>query len=74
MAKRSSFNLSETIREYRKAHRGVTAMDALEGIRKALRGAEFTQLVATACRIPNAADAGRDNRLGQHVQNRDTRP
>jgi hypothetical protein len=35
MAKRSSFNLSETIREYRKAHRGVRAMDALAAIRKA---------------------------------------
>jgi hypothetical protein len=35
MAKRASFNLSETIREYRKAHRGVKAMDALEAIKKA---------------------------------------
>jgi hypothetical protein len=35
MAKRPSFNLSETIREYRKAHRGVRAMDAFAAIKKA---------------------------------------
>jgi hypothetical protein len=35
MAKRASFNLSETIREYRKAHRGVKATDALAAIKKA---------------------------------------
>jgi hypothetical protein len=35
MAKRTSFNLSETIREYRKAHRGVKAMDAFEAIKRA---------------------------------------
>jgi hypothetical protein len=35
MAKRSGFNLSETIREYRKAHRGVKAMDAFAAIKKA---------------------------------------
>jgi hypothetical protein len=29
------FNLSEVIREYRKAHRGVSAKNALEGIKKA---------------------------------------
>jgi len=35
MAKRPDFNLSETIREYRKAHRGVKAMDAFAAIKKA---------------------------------------
>jgi len=35
MAKRPSFNLSETIREFRKAHRGVKAMDAFAAIKKA---------------------------------------
>src|SRR5580693_7110931 len=35
MAKRPDFNLSETIREYRKAHRGVKAMDAFTAIKKA---------------------------------------
>ena len=35
MAKRPSFNLSETIREFRKAHRGVKAMDAFGAIKKA---------------------------------------
>jgi hypothetical protein len=35
MAKRASFNLSETIREFRKAHRGVRAMDAFAAIKKA---------------------------------------
>src|ERR1700724_911999 len=35
MAKRPNFNLSETIREDRKAHRGVKAMDAFEAIKKA---------------------------------------
>jgi hypothetical protein len=35
MAKRPSFNLSETIREYRKAHRGVKATDAFAAIKKA---------------------------------------
>jgi hypothetical protein len=36
MAKRSaSFNLSETIREFRKSHAGVPAMAALEAIKKA---------------------------------------
>ncbi|HEV8066179.1 MAG TPA: hypothetical protein VGP76_00485 [Planctomycetaceae bacterium] len=34
MAKRASFNLSETIREFRKAHRGVRAMDAFAAIKK----------------------------------------
>jgi hypothetical protein len=36
MAKRTNgFNLSETIRKYRKAHRGVSARNAFEGIKKA---------------------------------------
>ena len=36
MAKKSeAFNLSEVVREYRKAHRDVSARDALEGVRKA---------------------------------------
>jgi hypothetical protein len=36
IAKRSaSFNLSETIREFQKSHRGVPAMAALEAIKKA---------------------------------------
>jgi hypothetical protein len=35
MAKRPGFNLSETIRGYRKAHRGVKAMDAFAAIKKA---------------------------------------
>ncbi|HEV3304466.1 MAG TPA: hypothetical protein VG055_32750 [Planctomycetaceae bacterium] len=33
--KSNSFNLSEVIRQYRKAHRGVSPKHALEGIRKA---------------------------------------
>jgi hypothetical protein len=36
MAKKSqSFNLSETIREFQKTHRGVSAKDAFEAIKKA---------------------------------------
>ena len=35
MAKRLSFNLSETIREFRKARRGVRATDAFAAIKKA---------------------------------------
>jgi hypothetical protein len=35
MARRPDFNLSETIREYRKGHRGVKAMDAFAAIKKA---------------------------------------
>jgi hypothetical protein len=36
MAKRSNgFNLSETIREFRKAHRGVSANNALAAVKKA---------------------------------------
>jgi hypothetical protein len=35
MAKRPGFNLSETIREYCKAHRGVKATAALEAVKKA---------------------------------------
>jgi hypothetical protein len=35
MAKRSGFNLSETIRKYRKAHQSVKAMDAFVAIKKA---------------------------------------
>jgi hypothetical protein len=39
MAKRSNgFNLSETIREFRKAHRGVSANDALSAVKKAHPG------------------------------------
>jgi hypothetical protein len=35
MAKKSNgFNLSETIREYRKSHRGASARDAMEAIKK----------------------------------------
>jgi hypothetical protein len=33
--KSDSFNLSEVIRQYRKTHRGVSAKNALEGIKKA---------------------------------------
>lgn len=33
--KSDSFNLSEVIRQYRKAHRGVSATNAFEGIKKA---------------------------------------
>jgi hypothetical protein len=36
MVKKSAgFNLSEVIRQYRQAHRGVSAKNALEGIKKA---------------------------------------
>src|ERR1700733_8351427 len=36
MAKRSKgFNLSETIRDFRKAHRGMSANDALAAVKKA---------------------------------------
>jgi hypothetical protein len=36
MAKKSdSFNLSETIRDFRKAHRGMSANDALAAVKKA---------------------------------------
>lgn len=35
MAKRKDFNLSEIIRDYRKAHKGVKATDALAAIKKA---------------------------------------
>jgi hypothetical protein len=39
MAKRgNSFNLSATIREFRKAHRGVSANDALAAVKKANPG------------------------------------
>jgi len=35
MAKKANgFNLSETIREYRKSHRGASARDAMEAIKK----------------------------------------
>ncbi|HEV3303901.1 MAG TPA: hypothetical protein VG055_29885 [Planctomycetaceae bacterium] len=33
--KSDSFNLSEVIRQYRQAHRGISAKHALEGIKKA---------------------------------------
>jgi hypothetical protein len=35
MAKQSGFNLSAAIREFRKAHRGVSANDALAAVKKA---------------------------------------
>jgi hypothetical protein len=35
MAKKKEFNLSEIIREYRKAHRGTKATEALAAIKKA---------------------------------------
>jgi hypothetical protein len=36
MVKKSAgFNLSEVVRQYRQAHRGVSAKNALEGIKKA---------------------------------------
>jgi hypothetical protein len=39
MAKRSnSFNLSETIRDFRKGHRGMSANDALAAVKKAHPG------------------------------------
>jgi len=34
MAKKGSFNLSQTIRDFQKAHRGVSAKDALAAIQK----------------------------------------
>jgi hypothetical protein len=35
MAKKSNgFNLSETIRDYRKSHRGISAREAMEAIKK----------------------------------------
>ncbi len=34
MARRPSFNLSETIREFQKSHRGTKATDALQAIKK----------------------------------------
>ncbi len=35
MARRASFNLSETIRTFQKTHRGIKATDAFEAIKKA---------------------------------------
>jgi hypothetical protein len=35
MAKRATFNLSETIREFQKSHRGVPATAALAAVKKA---------------------------------------
>jgi hypothetical protein len=35
MAKKREFNLSETIRDFRKAHRGAKATDALAAVKKA---------------------------------------
>ncbi len=35
MAKRAAFNLSQTIREFRKSHRGVPATAALAAVKKA---------------------------------------
>jgi hypothetical protein len=44
MAKRTDgFNLSETIRNYRKAHRGVSARNAFEGIKKAHPAAKINE-------------------------------
>jgi hypothetical protein len=41
--KKDSFNLSEAIRAYRKAHRGVSAKDALAGIKKAHPSAKINE-------------------------------
>jgi|HubBroStandDraft_6_1064221.scaffolds.fasta_scaffold330368_2 hypothetical protein len=38
MAKRSSFNLSEAIRDYQKAHPSATANDALESLKEKHKG------------------------------------
>jgi hypothetical protein len=35
MAKKGSFNLSQIIRDFQKGHRGVTARDAFEAVKKA---------------------------------------
>jgi hypothetical protein len=35
MAKKTNFNLSETIREFQKIHRGVSAKDSLDAIKSA---------------------------------------
>jgi hypothetical protein len=43
MAKKGSFNLSQTIRDFQKAHRGVSARDAFEAIKKAHAGQKINE-------------------------------
>ena len=44
MAKKSEgFNLAQTIRDYRQAHRGVSAKDAFDGIKKAHPGEKIKE-------------------------------
>jgi hypothetical protein len=43
MAKKATFNLSETIREFQKSHRGVSAKDAFEAIKKAHSSHEINE-------------------------------
>jgi hypothetical protein len=43
MAKAAAFNLSQTIREFQKAHRGTPAKQALEKIKKAHPGQKINE-------------------------------
>jgi hypothetical protein len=43
MAKKATINLSETIREFQKSHRGVSAKDAFEAIKRAHPGQKIKE-------------------------------
>jgi hypothetical protein len=79
MAKKSNgFNLSETIREYRKSHRGTSARDAMEAIKKSHpdqkineghgRGGDASNEVMRAgltfIRLAGSVDAARERLAG----------
>jgi hypothetical protein len=43
MAKKGSFNLSQTIRDFQKSHRGVSAKDAFDAIKKTNSGHKINE-------------------------------
>jgi hypothetical protein len=43
MAKKGSFNLSQTIRDFQKSHKGVAATAALEAVKKAHPGQKINE-------------------------------
>jgi hypothetical protein len=59
MAKKGSFNLSQTIRDFQKAHRGVKATDALAAIKKAHPNQKINEGTFKATFYKRAGGGGR---------------
>jgi hypothetical protein len=59
MAKKRSFNLSQTIRDFQKSHKGVAATAALEAVKKAHPGQKINERTFRATFYKLAGDGKR---------------